>query len=250
MSSFQSWGVMGDWDDPYLTLSNDYEIRQLRVLTDMIKNGHIYRQLKPVYWSPSSKSALAESELEYKEDHVSKSIHVRFSLKELAPALEKRWKAHLDNKDLYALIWTTTPWTIPSNKAISVHPELKYSLVKVVDAGKEGTYVVASDRIEAFKEEMNAADVSVLDQVLGSELLGSKYQHPLNNGMMPIIGGSHVTAESGTGLVHTAPGHGMEDYEACLGLGIAPFSPGMIFFLLNVRSKEEGKQYLIQCFSR
>jgi isoleucyl-tRNA synthetase len=237
MSSFKSWGVMGDWDDPYLTLSNDYEIRQLRVLTDMIKSGHIYRQLKPVYWSPSSKSALAESELEYKEDHVSKSIHVRFSLKELAPALEKKWKAHLDNKDLYALIWTTTPWTIPSNKAISVHPELNYSLVKVVEADKEGIYIVGSDRIEAFKEEVNAGDVEVLDQVLGSELLGSKYQHPLNNGIMPIIGGSHVTAESGTGLVHTAPGHGMEDYEACLEHGIAPFSPGNVWFglVFNLR---------------
>lgn len=233
MSSFKSWGVMGDWEDPYLTLSNDYEIRQLRVLTNMIKNGYIYRQLKPVYWSPSSKSALAESELEYKEDHVSKSIHVRFSLRDLAPALTQKWKKHLDNSDIYALIWTTTPWTIPSNKAISVHPELKYSLVKLV--GKEGTYVVASDRIEAFKEEMIASDVEVLDQVLGSELLGSTYQHPLNNGLMPIIGGNHVTAESGTGLVHTAPGHGMEDYEVCLGHGIAPFSPGILKFIVQLR---------------
>lgn len=217
---------MGDWEDPYLTLSNDYEIRQLRVLTDMIKKGHIYRQLKPVYWSPSSKSALAESELEYKEDHVSKSIHVRFSLKELAPALKKKWDFHLKNQDLYALIWTTTPWTIPSNKAISVHPELNYSLVQVTDGDKKGTYIVGTDRVEAFKQEMEAYSVNVLDQVLGQELLGSTYQHPLNNGTMPIIGGDHVTAESGTGLVHTAPGHGMEDYEVCLEHNIEMMSPG------------------------
>ncbi|KAK4514212.1 uncharacterized protein ATC70_001800 [Mucor velutinosus] len=223
--SFKSWGVMGDWENPYLTLSNDYEIRQLRVLTDMIKNGHIYRQLKPVYWSPSSKSALAESELEYREDHVSKSIHVRFSLRELAPALKKKWDSHLRNQNLYALIWTTTPWTIPSNKAISVHPELKYSLVQVADGDKKGTYIVGTDRVEAFKQEIKAADVTELDQVVGQELLGSTYQHPLNGATMPVIGGNHVTAESGTGLVHTAPGHGMEDYEACLEHNIEMMSP-------------------------
>lgn len=219
---------MGDWENPYLTLSNDYEIRQLRVLTDMIKNGHIYRQLKPVYWSPSSKSALAESELEYREDHVSKSIHVRFSLRELAPALKKKWDSHLRNQNLYALIWTTTPWTIPSNKAISVHPELKYSLVQVADGDKKGTYIVGTDRVEAFKQEIKAADVTELDQVVGQELLGSTYQHPLNGATMPVIGGNHVTAESGTGLVHTAPGHGMEDYEACLEHNIEMMSPGTI----------------------
>jgi isoleucyl-tRNA synthetase len=219
---------MGDWDNPYLTLTNDYEIRQLRVLTDMIKNGHIYRQLKPVYWSPSSKSALAESELEYKENHVSKSIHVRFSLTELAPALKKKWDYHIQNKDLYALIWTTTPWTIPSNKAISVHPDLKYSLVEVPEGDKKGTYIIGSDRIDALKQEIKADIINVLDQVSGQELLGSTYQHPLNHGIMPIIGGDHVTAESGTGLVHTAPGHGMEDYEVCLKHNIEMLSPGMI----------------------
>ncbi|CEP09256.1 hypothetical protein [Parasitella parasitica] len=216
---------MGDWDNPYLTLTNDYEIRQLRVLTNMIKHGHIYRQLKPVYWSPSSKSALAESELEYKEDHVSKSIHVRFSLKELAPALKKKWESYAKNQKLYALIWTTTPWTIPSNKAISVHPALNYSLVEIPVGDKKGAYIVNTDRVEAFKQEIKAENINVLDEVSGQELLGSTYCHPLNHGTMPIIGGDHVTAESGTGLVHTAPGHGMEDYEVCLEHKIEMLSP-------------------------
>ncbi|RCH90022.1 hypothetical protein CU098_002672, partial [Rhizopus stolonifer] len=210
MASFKSWGVMGDWNKPYLTLSNDYEIRQLRVLVDMIKQGHIYRQLKPVYWSPSSRSALAESELEYNEHHVSKSIHVRFRLSQLAPALAEKYK--WGDTPLYALIWTTTPWTIPSNKAISVHPELRYALVKV----GQDAYVVASDRVEALQQELEAEHIEILDQVQGSELLGSEYIHPLNQENLPVIGGEHVTAESGTGLVHTAPGHGMEDYEICL----------------------------------
>lgn len=218
MTDFKSWGVMGDWDKPYLTMDSDFEIRQLRVLTDMIKRGHIYRQLKPVYWSPSSKSALAESELEYNEAHVSQSIHVRFSLTELPSNLKEKWSQY---KDIHALIWTTTPWTIPSNKAISVHPELNYSLVKVENSG---TYIVASERVDALKEELNE-DVQVLDQVTGKDLLGAQYKHPLNGQLNPVIAGEHVTAESGTGLVHTAPGHGMEDYEVCLAHGIAPFSP-------------------------
>ncbi|KAI7906731.1 tRNA synthetases class I-domain-containing protein [Cokeromyces recurvatus] len=217
MASFKSWGIMADWDNPYLTLTNDYEMRQLRVLTEMIKHGHIYRQLKPVYWSPSSRTALAESELEYNDNHISKSIHVRFPVKKLSSAL-KDWNLG----DVYALIWTTTPWTIPANKAISVHPQLKYSLVEVQD---KVYYIIGSDRVEAFKQETNMETIKVLDEVLGKDLLGSVYQHPLNQQIMPIIGGEHVTAESGTGLVHTAPDHGMEDYEVSLQHGIKPFGP-------------------------
>ncbi|KAI8087562.1 tRNA synthetases class I-domain-containing protein [Thamnidium elegans] len=217
MAAFKSWSVMGDWDNPYLTLNSGYEIRQLRVLIDMIKNGYIYRQLKPVYWSPSSKSALAESELEYNEAHISQSIHVRFALTNLSTQLKQKWSQH---KDINALIWTTTPWTIPSNKAISVHPELNYSLVKI----ENDIFVVASDRVDALQAELTK-EIVVLDQVVGQELLGCEYKHPLFDEKMPIIGAQHVTAESGTGLVHTAPGHGMEDYEACLAHGIIPFSP-------------------------
>ncbi|KAI8366718.1 tRNA synthetases class I-domain-containing protein [Radiomyces spectabilis] len=230
---FMSWGVMGDWDNPYLTLSKDYEVRQLRLFLDMIKKNYIYRQLKPVYWSPSSKSALAESELEYEEKHESRSIHVRFPF-----TLASSWQKHVDNKTIYALIWTTTPWTIPSNKAsmnirtllfsaIAVHPQLSYSLVEVVRGDQAGCYVIGTDRLQSLCAEMGVPDedVRVLDTVLGEQLVGSSYKHPLMGGVSPLIAGEHVTNESGTGLVHTAPGHGMEDYEACMALGIEPFSP-------------------------
>ncbi|KAI9306408.1 tRNA synthetases class I-domain-containing protein [Cunninghamella echinulata] len=220
-NAFISWGVMGDWDNPYKTLDKDFEIRQLNVFNEMVKKGYIYRQLKPVYWSPSSKSALAESELEYNEAHKSQSIHVRFPIINLA----EKWKKY-SNLNIYAIIWTTTPWTLPSNKAIAINPKLDYSLIRIEDGKEQNVYyVIGTDRIEAFKNEIGK-DIEVVDSILGSSLIGSSYQHPLwKSNDNPIIGGSHVTADSGTGLVHTAPGHGMEDYDACLSLGIEPFSP-------------------------
>ncbi|KAI8971969.1 tRNA synthetases class I-domain-containing protein [Mycotypha africana] len=242
MESFKSWGVMGDWEKPYLTLTKDYEMRQLQVLTDMIKHGYIYRQLKPVYWSPSSRTALAESELEYKDDHISKSIHVRFPLTSVATNLQDRWKHY---GSIYALIWTTTPWTIPANKAISVHPKLEYTLVKVEGhESMSGVYIVGSARVEAFKKDLGVQAVEILDEVKGSDLLGCRYEHPLNHDLMPIIAGEHVTAESGTGLVHTAPGHGMEDYEVCLRHDIQPFSPVDDFgrFTSQAGPELEGKE--------
>ncbi|OAD75233.1 hypothetical protein PHYBLDRAFT_155021 [Phycomyces blakesleeanus NRRL 1555(-)] len=225
---FMSWAVIGDWDNAYMTLTKDYEIRQLELFHDMIKKGYIYRQLKPVYWSPSSKSALAESELEYNEKHVSQSIHVRFPIKKLAPKLADKWKDVVPIDKLYALIWTTTPWTIPSNKAIAVHPDLVYSAVEVLHGDKSGVYIVGLDRLDAFKTELNITEedqIRLLGNVNGSELAGTEYTHPLYETTLPMISGEHVTAESGTCLVHTAPGHGMEDYEACSKLGIEPFSP-------------------------
>ncbi|KAI8092665.1 tRNA synthetases class I-domain-containing protein [Halteromyces radiatus] len=217
-NAFKSWGIMGDWDNPYRTLDKDYELRQLDVFNEMVKKGYIYRQLKPVYWSPSSKSALAESELEYNDAHKSRSIHVRFPMVNLAPSLQEKWKNHLNQ--LYAVIWTTTPWTIPSNKAVAVHPDLEYSLVRLTNG--DDCYLIGSDRVDAFASELDQT-VHVLDKVPGSTLIGSSYQHPLWKDDRLIIGGNHVTSDSGTGLVHTAPGHGMEDYEVCSKIGISPF---------------------------
>lgn len=208
---FMSWGVIGDWENPYLTLTKDFEIRQLHVLKEMIKKGYIYRQLKPVYWSPSSKSALAESELEYNEKHTSTSLYIQFPIK------VDRWK----DKPVHALIWTTTPWTIPSNRAICVHPELEYALVEA----NNQHWIIGKDRLEALEEELGQPLKSI-EIVPGSELVGSTYQHPLSKEQYPVLAGHHVTAESGTALVHTAPGHGMEDYEVCLANGIEPFSWG------------------------
>ncbi|EIE90851.1 hypothetical protein RO3G_15562 [Rhizopus delemar RA 99-880] len=207
---FMSWGIMGDWENPYLTLTKDFEMRQLVVLREMIKKGYIYRQLKPVYWSPSSKSALAEAELEYKENHVSTSLYVQFPIK------VDCWK----DKQVHALIWTTTPWTLPSNRAICVHPELDYHLVQS-QTGQH--WIIGKDRLEALQEELDQR-LTVLDTVKGSALVGSSYQHPISKEQYPVLAGKHVTAESGTALVHTAPGHGLEDYEVCLANNIQPFS--------------------------
>ncbi|KAF7724289.1 hypothetical protein EC973_001190 [Apophysomyces ossiformis] len=225
--AFMSWAVIGDWDKPYKTLDKDYEVRQLRVFLDMVKKGYIYRQLKPVYWSPSSKSALAESELEYNEEHVSRSIHVRFPIAQLAPSIKEKWRGLVDTDNLYALIWTTTPWTIPQNRAIAIHPKLNYSVVKVKDGSHAGSYLIGTDRIEAFKTELGIEDAQIhkLAEATGKELIGTQYTHPLIDQSMPLIEADHVTAESGTGLVHSSPGHGMEDYDACLKAGIQPFSP-------------------------
>ncbi|KAI7851172.1 tRNA synthetases class I-domain-containing protein [Circinella umbellata] len=217
---FKSWSVMGDWDKPYRTLDRDYEIRQLRVFREMMKRGYIYRQLKPVYWSPSSKSALAEAELEYNEQHISRSVHVRFPLTQSPTVLQDKQLG-----PIYAVIWTTTPWTLPANKAISVHPELTYSLIKIQKNIETSHYIIGKDRVEAFSKEINADGIEILHEIEGKDLVGTMYNHPLWNTSMPIIAGDHVTAESGTGLVHTAPGHGMEDYEVCQSLGIDPFSP-------------------------
>ncbi|KAI8343278.1 tRNA synthetases class I-domain-containing protein [Chlamydoabsidia padenii] len=209
-TAFKSWGIMGDWDNPYRTLDKDYELRQLNVFHEMVKKGYIYRQFKPVYWSPSSKSALAESELEYNEAHKSKSLHVRFPVKTLAPSLQEKWKKYVNN-------------------AVAVHPDLDYSLVRLVNdniTDDQGEfYIIASDRVNAFGTDLGQT-FEVVDTVSGSSLIGSSYQHPLWKDDKPIIKGHHVTADSGTGLVHTAPGHGLEDYDACSSLGIDPFSPG------------------------
>ncbi|KAI8062597.1 isoleucine--tRNA ligase [Gongronella butleri] len=223
-TAFMSWGVIGDWDHPYRTLDKDYEIRQLGVFHDMVEKGYIYRQLKPVYWSPSSRSALAESELEYKEDHKSRAIHVRVPLTTINSSLESKWRSILGadgTKPVHAVIWTTTPWTMPANKAISVHPELDYALAQC----GEHRYILAVERVAELQEEWGTP-IEILDTVRGADLVGCKYAHPLLQHIHnPILGGNHVTSESGTGLVHTAPGHGMEDYEVCKEAGIAPYSP-------------------------
>lgn len=223
-ADFMSWGVMGDWDNPYKTLDKGFEIRQLRVFNEMVKKGYIYRQLKPVYWSPSSQTALAESELEYNDQHLSRSVYVRFPIVNAGKALEniKRNPA----SPLYALIWSTTPWTLPANQAISVHNDLIYTVLDVkTKESNNGTYIVAKDLVESALAKLDAVEHTSLGEITGADLVGATYKHVLNGETMPVIAAQHVTAESGTGLVHTAPGHGMEDYEACRALGILPFSP-------------------------
>ena len=220
---FKRYGIWADWDDSYVTMRPFYEAAQLRVFGRMVLNGHVYRGRKPVHWSPSSRTALAEAELEYPEGHTSQSIYVAMPLEILAPSLPDDVKAALDGSGV--AIWTTTPWTIPANLAVAVNGQLEYAVVKVKNAqGAEGEedrasslsinkMVVALDLIPALEEKFGMS-LEVLCTVRGTELEGCSYRHPLFDRVSPVVvGGDYITTDSGTGLVHTAPGHGQEDYQ-------------------------------------
>jgi isoleucyl-tRNA synthetase len=195
---FKRLGVRGDWENPYITLKPEYEAQQIKVFGEMAKKGLIYKGLKPVYWSPSSESALAEAEIEYK-DKRSPSIYVAFSIKDGKGVLEG---------DEKIVIWTTTPWTIPANLGIAVHPELEYS---VVQANGE-KYIVASALLESVKKEIGWEEATVVKTLKGSDLEYVVAKHPLYDRDSLVILGEHVTTDAGTGCVHTAPGHGEDDF--------------------------------------
>ncbi len=195
---FKRLGVRGDWEDPYITLDKQYEAQQIKVFGEMAKKGYIYKGKKPVYWSPSSESALAEAEIEY-HDKRSPSIYVAFNVKDGKGVLAG---------DEKIVIWTTTPWTIPANLAICLHPELEYSVVAV--NGEK--YIVASGLLESLVKEFEWENFEVVNKIKGAELEGVKTVHPLYERESLVILGDHVTIEAGTGCVHTAPGHGEDDF--------------------------------------
>ncbi|MEW4223359.1 isoleucine--tRNA ligase [Rossellomorea marisflavi] len=197
-AQFKQLGVRGDWENPYITLKPEYEAQQIKVFGDMAKKGYIYKGKKPVYWSPSSESALAEAEIEY-QDKKSPSIYVAFPV--------------TDGKDVLAtgdkfIIWTTTPWTIPANLAIAVNGKLNYSVVRV---GSD-RFVVAEDLLEEVASVLEWENHSVEKTVKGSDLEYIVAKHPIYDRDSLVILGDHVTTDSGTGCVHTAPGHGEDDF--------------------------------------
>ena len=224
--SFQRYGVWGDWENPYLTLKPEYEAAQIGVFGQMVLKGYIYRGLKPVHWSPSSQTALAEAELEYPEGHTSDSIYAAFEVTEAAPAVKSLLEPLLPN--LGVAIWTTTPWTLPGNLAVSLNPELDYAVVEVTGekaVGKFKYLLVAKDLVEALASKFEV-QLQVKGTVKGKDLEHSQYKHPLYDRQSPIvIGGDYVTTDSGTGLVHTAPGHGLEDYQVGQRYGLPILSP-------------------------
>lgn len=197
---FKRLGIAGEWDHPYVTLTPDYEAAEIRVFGKMAEKGYIYKGLKPIYWSPSSESSLAEAEVEYK-DVKSPSIFVAFKVKD--------GKGILD-ADTSFIIWTTTPWTLPANQGISVNPT--YTYVVVEEAGKK--YVVAKDLLNKVAEELDWLDPKVIKEVAGKDLEYMTAQHPFYDRESLVILGDHVTLDAGTGLVHTSPGHGEDDYFA------------------------------------
>ncbi|KQU18462.1 isoleucine--tRNA ligase [Bacillus sp. Leaf13] len=195
---FKRIGVRGDWENPYITLKPEYEAQQIKVFGEMAKKGYIYKGKKPVYWSPSSESALAEAEIEY-QDKRSASIYVAFEVTDGKGVIEEGVKI---------IIWTTTPWTIPANLGISLHPQLNYVVVSV----ENEKYLVAEALLESVTESLGWENPTILKSVKGSELDRAVAKHPLYDRESLVMLGEHVTTEAGTGCVHTAPGHGEDDF--------------------------------------
>lgn len=215
---FKRLGVRGDWNNPYVTLQPKFEAAQIGIFGEMAKKGYIYKGLKPVYWCPHCETALAEAEIEYAEKK-SPSIYVKF------PVIQGNGLIAQD--DTFFVIWTTTPWTIPANMAISIHPELEYNLLVV---GKE-RYIVAKELQESFlevlrkQEKFSEAKTYVEETYMGEDLEGIICKHPFYERNSVVILGEHVTTEQGTGCVHTAPGHGVDDFEVGKKYGLEVLSP-------------------------
>ncbi len=208
---FRRLGIWGDWERPYLTLEHEYEARQIELFGAMAEKGYIYKGLKPVHWCSSCETALAEAEIEY-HDHRSPSVYVAFRVKDAKGLFE-------DEADF--IIWTTTPWTLPANLAIAVHPDLDYVLIEA--AGRR--YVLAEGLALATAAKLELGTVNVIARFKGRELEGVTTRHPFIDRLSPVILGEHVTLEQGTGCVHTAPGHGLEDYEVGVRYGLDILTP-------------------------
>lgn len=206
-SQFKRLGVLGDFDNPYLTLTPDYEAKQIEIFGEMEKKDFIYKGLKPVYWCSECKTALAEAEIEYAEDPCH-SIYVKFKVSEDNGFFEKQG---VDKENVYFVIWTTTTWTLPGNVAICVGPSYEYTMVKA-----DGEYyVMAKELAESTMKAANIDNYEFVGSFKGFELEHIKTRHPFLDRDSLVIVGDHVTLESGTGCVHTAPGHGVDDFEVC-----------------------------------
>lgn len=207
-SQFKRLGIIGEWDNPYITLNPEFEAEQIRVFAEMASKGYIYKGLKPVYWCPECKTALAEAEIEYAEDPCH-SIYVKFKTKDDKGVFSNMG---IDPSKVSFVIWTTTTWTLPANVAICVGPRFEYSIIKT---GEE-YLVMATDLYKSAMDVAEITDYEVVATVKGSELEHITTVHPFLDRESLVIVGEHVTLESGTGCVHTAPGHGVDDYNVCL----------------------------------
>jgi isoleucyl-tRNA synthetase len=230
---FKRLGVLGDWDHPYLTMTPRFEAEQLRAFALIIKNGHLYKGFKPVHWCLNCRSALAEAEVEY-EDKTSPSIYVRFPVVDAAD-VARRFAIEppeadapdLDDEDVPTAIaiWTTTPWTLPANRAVAVHPQFAYSLVEFDLGGGFERLVVASEQVDAIMKTLGVADWTLISAATGAALEHLLLRHPFYDRQVPVILGDHVTLDTGTGAVHTAPGHGLEDYVVGRRYGLEVDNP-------------------------
>lgn len=213
---FKRLGVSGDWENPYITLKPKYEAEQIEVFGTMAKKGYIYKGLKSVYWCTTCETALAEAEIEYAEKK-SHTIFVKFPLADDKGTLP----VGIDANNVYAVIWTTTPWTIPANVAIAVHPDFEYAWVQV----KDEVYLMAVELIPSVMKENHLDEYTILAKVKGSDLNGVVFSHPLIDRDSIVVLADYVTLEQGTGCVHTAPGHGQEDFETGIKYNLPIINP-------------------------
>ena len=234
---FQRLGVIGDWENPYLTMNYDYEATIAKEFCDIYLKGYVVKSTKPVHWCPTCVTALAEAEVEY-APHTSPSITVRFPCtNELVDWLKERTEG-IEGTRCYVLIWTTTPWTLPANRAVAVHPDLAYLVVKVPGdkarnalsfehAGDDEVWIVAEGRLQSILLALGLEqqDVKILHEIKGIELEGLQVAHPFIKRQGPVILADYVTLESGTGIVHIAPGHGTEDYDSSRKYELEVYSP-------------------------
>ena len=211
---FVRLGVLGDWENPYLTLKPEYEAKQLEVFGELYENGYIFKGLKPIYWSPVTETALAEAEIEYK--NVS------------SPSIYVKMKANQDlldrigmTEETWVVIWTTTPWTLPANVAISLNPDFEYGVYKT----EKGNLILGKDLAEQAFSAMEIENYELIKEFVGRDIERTTYQHPFLDRTGLVILGTHVTADAGTGCVHTAPGHGQDDYVVGTRYGLSVISP-------------------------
>ncbi len=247
---FQRLGILGDWEHPYLTMTADYEASTLEVFAKFVEAGLVYKKLKPVPWSVQNQTALADAELEYK-DVEDPSIFVEFPVTDAAKLAALFGIAHSDTAgtavlqtqhSFFFLVWTTTPWTLPANLAIAVHPEVTYALVSYTRNGKDKFGVAAQDLVNTVFQRKGVERFEVLGTTTGKALIEAKlqYHHPFIDRTSPILPALYVTTTDGTGLVHTAPGHGEDDYNTGLNNGLPVYCP----VLANGRFDETAPQFL------
>lgn len=215
-AQFRRLGCRGDWDNPYLTMSNEFEATIVEVFRELVAGGFVYRGVKPVYWCPVDETALADHEVEYAQK-TDPSIYVRFGLRDDPNGIF----GGFDPAHCYAAIWTTTPWTIPANVALAVHPNLTYAVVKQ----GEDHYLLAREMAESVMQAAGLSGWTIERELLGKELTNLIFRHPLFDRLSPIVLADYVTLGEGTGIVHTAPGHGQEDYLTGVKYNLPVLSP-------------------------
>jgi isoleucyl-tRNA synthetase len=225
-TDFKRLGVLGDWDHPYLTMAPPYEAQQLRAFGRIIENGHLYKGVKPVHWCLDCRSALAEAEVEY-EERTSPAIDVAFRVTDVRD-LERRMglrAGQLGNEPADVVIWTTTPWTLPANQAVALRDEFRYALVEAERAGERSRLLLAAELLDSCLKRFGMTRLSVLAEAPGRDLEGLKLKHPYQDRQVPVILAEHVTLDAGTGAVHTAPGHGHEDFAVGQRYGLPVVNP-------------------------